>query len=103
MAFRVEFARRADNDVAAAEARIGQSAAVGRWRARLLRVVHQLETDPHFYPVADEAVDLGIDLRMAIFGRRRHVYRVLFTIDGQTVNVLRIRHAAQDRLQPGDV
>jgi hypothetical protein len=53
MAFRVEFARRADNDVAAAEARIGQSASVGRWRARLLRVVPQLETDPHFYPAAD--------------------------------------------------
>ncbi len=38
-----------------------------------------------------------------LYGRRRSAYRILFTIDGQTVNVLRVRHAAQDRLKPGDV
>jgi len=41
---------------------------------------------------------LGFDLRMLLYGRGRHVYRILFTIDGDTVNVLRVRHAAQDWL-----
>jgi plasmid stabilization system protein ParE len=42
-------------------------------------------------------------LRELLYGRRRNVYRILFTIDGQTVNILRVRHAAQDRLTPEDV
>jgi len=41
-------------------------------------------------------------LRELLYGRRRNVYRILFTIDGQTVNVLRVRHSAQNRLTPGD-
>ena len=30
-------------------------------------------------------------------------YRILFTIDGSTVNVLRILHAAQDRIESDDI
>jgi plasmid stabilization system protein ParE len=44
-----------------------------------------------------------LDLRELLYGRRRNVYRIVFTIVGQRVNVLRVRHAAQDRLMPGDV
>lgn len=40
---------------------------------------------------------------MMLFDRRRHVYRILFTIDGNTVNVLRIRHAAQDAIMQEDL
>ena len=32
-------------------------------RARLLRIVESLETNPERYPIADEAADLGLDLR----------------------------------------
>ena len=53
--------------------------------------------------LADEAADLGVELRQLLYGKRRNVYRILFTIEGGTVNVLRIRHAAQDRLTPEDV
>jgi plasmid stabilization system protein ParE len=35
--------------------------------------------------------------------RWRHVYRILFAFDGQTVTVLRVRHAAQDCLTDEDV
>ena len=66
-------------------------------------VIPALETDPHRYPQADEAADLGIDLRELLHGRDRRVYRVLFTIDGETVYVHRVRHATQDRLNPGDI
>jgi hypothetical protein len=62
----------------------------------MIRIVENLETDPNRYPSADEAADLGVDLRQLLYGRRRNVSRVLFTIEGQTVNILRVRHAAQD-------
>jgi hypothetical protein len=31
------------------------------------------------------------------------VFRILFIIDGNTVNILRIRRATRDRLRPSDV
>ncbi len=62
-----------------------------------------LEQSPDRCPVADEAADLGIDLRELLYGRRRGVYRILFTIEGSVVHVLRVRHAAQDRLPPGEI
>jgi plasmid stabilization system protein ParE len=107
MAFTVVFQRRADadvrNQVAWLESTQGLHAA-DRWRAGFLAtVIGSLEADPHRYPQADEAADLGVDLRELLYGRRRRVFRVLFTIDGETVNVLRVRHATQDRLQPDDV
>ena len=105
MPFQVIFRPRAELDIAAAmtwRARSDPAAGI-RWRAGLLRVVENLELRPASYPVADEAADLGIDLRYLLYGRRRDVYRILFTIDGQTVSVHRVRHAAQDRLAADDV
>lgn len=107
MAFTVVFRRRAQADVANnttwLEATQGLLAA-DRWRVGLLTaVVGALETDPHRYPQADDAADVGVDLRELLHGSGRRVYRVLFTIDGNTVNILRVRHATQDRLTPGDI
>ena len=55
------------------------------------------------WPLADEAADLGIELRQTLFGKRRHVYRILYTFDGDTVHIHRVRHAAQDRLSADDL
>jgi plasmid stabilization system protein ParE len=74
-----------------------------RLHAGLLAAIRTLANRPDRCPLADEAADLGLELRELLYGRRQTMYRVLFTITGQTVNVLRVRHAAQDRLKPGDV
>jgi plasmid stabilization system protein ParE len=80
---------------------ISQEAAV-RWRDRLLEKVQTLETNPERCALAEEASDVGIELREMLFRKRRNVYRVLFTIDGDLVMVHHIRHAARDRLPPDD-
>ncbi|MBA4188031.1 MAG: hypothetical protein C0467_08430 [Planctomycetaceae bacterium] len=105
MSFTVNITRRANGDVDAAEAAVTQlgAAALGRWRSRLLRVIEILERDPHRYPESEDATNVGLDLREAIFGRKPHVHRVLFTIDGTTVTIHRVRHAAQDRLTDDDL
>ena len=105
MPFQVVFRPRARADIAAAVSWLARSspAAAARWRTGLFRVVEKLETNPSLYPAADEASDLGMDLHELLYGRHRTVYRIVFTITGQTVNVLRVRHAAQDRLKAGDV
>lgn len=78
-------------------------ASAARWFTAIQRTVAQFAADADRYPEADEAAALGIDLRQQLHGKRPHVYRVLFTIDGDTVNVLRVRHAAQDHLAEDDV
>jgi plasmid stabilization system protein ParE len=105
MAYVVAFQRRAMADVDATAAWLAQRSAAkaGRWRGGLLRSIENLETAPNRYPAAAEAVDLGLDLREMLFGRGRQVHRVLFTIEGQMVNIHRIRHAAQDRLTSKDI
>lgn len=91
-----------DEHFAFIAARSGPASAA-RWRDRLIARLDGLADHPGRYPPADEAAGLGVDLRVMLFGRRRHVYRVLFTIDGDTVNVHRVRHAAQDRLSRDEV
>lgn len=39
---------------------------------------------------------------MMLYGRRRQVYRILFTIEGNTVLIHHVRHTAQDRLTEDD-
>ncbi len=73
-----------------------------RWLAGTEAAVQSLAVRPERCPEADEAADLGLDLRVLFHGRRPHVFRILFTIDGATVNVHRVRHAAQDRLAADD-
>ena len=46
------------------------------------RPCRRLGTVSGSLPAADEAADLGMDLRELLYGRRRGVYRILFTIDG---------------------
>ena len=93
---------RADIRAKVAWLRQRSPAAASKWHAGLRATIASLADSPEHCPLADEAADLGVDLRQLLFGRQRNVYRVLFTIDGQTVNVLRVRHAAQDRLTPDD-
>ena len=73
------------------------------WRDRLLERIAILEDHPERHPLSEDAAELGHEVRKYLIGRRRHVYRVFFTIDGDTVNVHRIRHASQDKLNPEDL
>ncbi len=75
----------------------------GRWLAKYDTAIAALEADPNRHPEADEAADLGFSLRELAFRQGKAGYRILFTIDGDTVNVLRVRHAAQDRLTDADL
>jgi len=74
-----------------------------RWHARITASIRRLATAADQWPEADEAVAHGTNLRVMLNGKRPHVYRVLFTLDDQSVNILRVRHAAQDHLIPDDI
>ena len=78
--------------------------AVRKWQSQVLRFRTQLAIDPHRYPQADEAEELGLDLReLIICGRRGTSHRVLFNVVANSVIVQRIRQAALDRLTEDDL
>jgi plasmid stabilization system protein ParE len=105
MPYRVEVTDTAYAEIARAYAwRAEQSAsAARRWQDALFHVIDSLVNDPVRHPLAPEADWYGGSLRQLLFGKRRGVYRVLFRIRGQRVQVLRVRHHAQDLLRPGEL
>jgi hypothetical protein len=74
-----------------------------RWLATLFDKVESLENQPERCPLADEADALGIELRELLFGRSRSRFRILFIIEGTTVQILHIRRAVRDSLKPEDL
>jgi plasmid stabilization system protein ParE len=95
MAFRVEQTARAKQDIndilkwlLAREA--GEAGL--RWFRKLKESVVSLSTLPHRCPLAPENAEFPFEVRQLLYGRKPHQYRVLFTIDGETVVVLHIRH-----------
>lgn len=67
-----------------------------RWHESVSDTIETLAEFPDRCPAAEEADSLAIDLRQLLHGRRPHVFRILFTIEGDQVLVHRVRHAAQD-------
>ena len=48
--------------------------------------------------LAPENVSVPFEMRQLLYGRKPHVYRILFAIEGETVYVLRIRHGRRKHL-----
>src|SRR3569833_3090236 len=47
--------------------------------------------------LAPENEDVAFEVRQMVFGRKPHYYRVLFTIESESVVVLHIRHGRRER------
>lgn len=65
--------------------------------------MNQLVDDAAMWPIAEEAAELGVALHEILYRHHRYVYRILYTIEGDTVHIRRIRSASQDRLTPDDI
>ena len=106
MQFHLDVHRKAQADIDRAVDSLRREcgrAYASRWRNGFMSRLAELEEMPAMWPIADEADELGIELRFILFGRKRRAYRILFTIDGDTVSIHRVRHASQDRLTTDDV
>ena len=78
-----------------------QSTAAFRWFNGLERAILTLEKNPARCALAPE----GGRLRHLLFGRKPHVYRVIFRIDEtrKTISVITIRHGARQALDVFDL
>jgi toxin ParE1/3/4 len=66
------------------------------WFNRLARAIHSLER----FPDRGSAISKGKKVRHLLFGKRPHVYRIIYFVDlrSHIVNVLHIRHGARAAL-----
>ncbi|OFW11255.1 MAG: hypothetical protein A3H96_25800 [Acidobacteria bacterium RIFCSPLOWO2_02_FULL_67_36] len=102
MTFRVELAKGAEADLEelylwVVERAPRQGAA---WFNGLEQAILSLDRHPERCPLAPESVDPERPVRVLHYGRARHVYRILFSIDNAepVVYVLHVRRGAREAL-----
>ena len=75
-----------------------------RWYEKIHPAIATLAEHPERCPISPETELLPTGLRQLHFGlSRKTTHRIIFTIDGGTVTVLRVRHVAQRDLDFDDV
>src|SRR5437763_16573368 len=67
-----------------------------RWYEGLLTAFRSLAKNPLRCPLAPESAFFEEEIRQLLYGK----YRILFTVAGATVFVLRVRHGARQYLKP---
>jgi plasmid stabilization system protein ParE len=76
-------------------------AAAARWYAGIEKAVAKLGTQPERHPIAhDETERFGITLRQMLYGRRPGVFRILFSVENDTVTLHYVRHSARGPIEP---
>jgi len=69
--------------------------AAERWFNSIYDTIGSLEIFPERCPLAPESKPLNAEIREIFHGRRQHKYRILFTVSGNEVHVLHVRHGAR--------
>src|ERR1700753_2185655 len=102
MTFHVILQPRAERDIQIAAFWILEqskaNATALRWARGIRAKIATLKTNPTRCPVDPDSDAYGEEVPLLLHGKRRGVYRVLFTTEGETVYVLTVRHSAQQRL-----
>lgn len=70
------------------------------WFDGLMAKLETLKEFPERCGLAEENEYFEDEIRQLLYGRRGGVYRILFTIQGNAVHVLHVRHAARRPLDP---
>jgi plasmid stabilization system protein ParE len=102
MTFRVETTAEAEQDAdAILEWLLAQHAGdTGiRWFLALEHAIESLREFPARCPLAPENAAFPFPVRHLLYGRLPNVYRILFTIENNTVFVLHIRHGARQPIK----
>ncbi len=76
----------------------GSEGAALRWYEGLMKAFRSLEQNPLRCPLAPESAFFKEEIRQLIYGK----HRILFTVESETVFVLRVRHGAMEYLKPED-
>jgi plasmid stabilization system protein ParE len=103
MAFRVEISLQGERDAESIlewllSQHTGQAGI--DWFLALDDAFASLAELPERCPIAPESPRFPFEVRQLLYGRKPHLYRILFTVSGDTVNVLHIRHGRRKLVDP---
>jgi plasmid stabilization system protein ParE len=101
MAFRVEYSSQAEADLdSILEWLISQRAGEAglRWFEGLEKAVASLSEMPQRCPLAPENRSFPFEVRHLLYGRRPHVYRVIFRVIDDVVYILHVWHGRREHL-----
>jgi plasmid stabilization system protein ParE len=101
MIFRVETSAAAECDAEAIlEWLMSQGAGHAgiEWFLELERAVESLALFPERCALAPERSRFPFEVRQLLYGRKPHIYRILFTVEGDSVMILHIRHGRRQSL-----
>ena len=101
MPFRVEYSEEAkyDLDLILEWLLAREAGETGlRWFRNFKDAILSLAEFPRRCPQAPEAAEFPFEVRQMVYGRKPHHYRVLFTVDGDAVIILHIRHGRRRRI-----
>ena len=73
-----------------------------KWLEGLYRAILSLEKMPLRCSLAFENSFFNEEIRQLIYGKGKNAYRILLTISNTTVQILFVRHSAQQPLFPED-
>lgn len=102
MGFKIEYSQRAEADLDAIltwliEQQAGHAGL--RWFEGLQAAVDTLRELPQRCPLMKKDPRVNFEVRQLFYGKKPHVFRVLFRIIGHNVIVLRIRRGKQSAAQ----
>jgi toxin ParE1/3/4 len=107
MTYRVELTDRAvrDLEILYLAKNAEESRTAARWFNGLEKAVCGLERHPYRCPAAPEFRRMKRQLRHVLYGKKPHVYRVIYEIDELhgTVWILTIRHGARQKLKRSEL
>jgi plasmid stabilization system protein ParE len=97
MKYRIEISAEAQADLRDAYLWIYRDSPVSaaHWREKLLNTIQSLSELPLRCELAAESDYFQREIRQLLYGKRRGVYRILFTIEQDVIYILHIRHAAR--------
>jgi plasmid stabilization system protein ParE len=95
---------RAEQDILEAAGNFPNPVVGARWFDRIMDHIDNLSDSAEWYGLADEADEIGVDLRGTYFGKRRGGrYRKPFVIRGNTVQVITVRHGSRGPITADDL
>ncbi len=69
------------------------------WYAQVKEAILSLSQHPNRCPLALENKFFEEEIRHLLYGKHRYIYRILFTVQKDTVHVLHVRHGAREPLR----
>lgn len=100
MAFRLEISPEAFRDLDLIASYLKENASVAiaeRWFHEIFAAIRGLAEMPARCAIAEESVDLGLEVRVLLHGKRNRNYKVYFAVhrETETVRIFHVRHWAR--------